>query len=95
MCIRDSVSLSVGCGQCDGHRPALKERQKKAHPPGLHVDVYKRQVYFMTSGPNLVGELFAVDIASHQARWSYEMSTESYSAPSLAGDLLVWGGRCV
>ena len=49
-------------------------------------------VYLMTSGPNLVGELIAVDIATHEARWRHETPTENYSAPSLAGDLLVWGG---
>ena len=49
-------------------------------------------VYFMTSGPNLVGELIAIDIATQQARWRYETPTENYSAPSVAGELLIWGG---
>ena len=49
-------------------------------------------VYYTTVDHNLVGQLIAVDTASHQARWTHQTDTENFSAPALAGDLLIWGG---
>ena len=66
--------------------------QAERYSPTADVVAGDGVVYYTTVDHNLAGQLFAVDTTSHEARWVYQTDTENFSAPSLAGDLLIWGG---
>ncbi|HOU40483.1 MAG TPA: PQQ-binding-like beta-propeller repeat protein [Promineifilum sp.] len=66
--------------------------QAERYSPTADVVAGDGVVYFTTVDHNLAGQLFAIDTTTHTARWVYQTDTENFSAPALAGDLLIWGG---